>query len=140
MLPHRLCGEPVSAAEGLRVFPVTGVKAFSCSVCNASFTTNGSLTRHMATHMSMKPYKCPFCEQGFRTTVHCKKHMKRHQTTPAAATGEAEAGGTVLAATPGPRDRLTQSPREAQVVSESRRQGRTRSAQGHTQTGVRVGT
>lgn len=76
---------------------VTGVKAFSCSVCNASFTTNGSLTRHMATHMSMKPYKCPFCEQGFRTTVHCKKHMKRHQTVASAASapGEAEGGGMV---------------------------------------------
>ncbi|XP_073754113.1 zinc finger protein 236 isoform X11 [Callorhinus ursinus] len=74
------------------------VKAFSCSVCNASFTTNGSLTRHMATHMSMKPYKCPFCEQGFRTTVHCKKHMKRHQAVPSAvsATGEAEGGDVCM--------------------------------------------
>ena len=72
------------------------MKAFSCSVCNASFTTNGSLTRHMATHMGMKPYKCPFCEQGFRTTVHCKKHMKRHQAAPSAAPapGEADGGGT----------------------------------------------
>lgn len=79
-----------------RVSVVTGVKAFSCSVCNASFTTNGSLTRHMATHMSMKPYKCPFCEQGFRTATHWKKHTKRHQAVPsaAAATGEADGGGT----------------------------------------------
>lgn len=77
---------------------VTGVKAFSCSVCNASFTTNGSLTRHMATHMSLKPYKCPFCEQSFRTTVHCKKHMRRHQAGPSAtsAPGEAEGGGGIV--------------------------------------------
>lgn len=76
-----------------------GVKAFSCSVCSAAFTTNGSLTRHMATHTSVKPYKCPFCEQGFRTTVHCKKHMKRHQAAPAVAAspGEAEGGGGITA-------------------------------------------
>lgn len=80
-----------------RVSVVTGVKAFSCSVCNASFTTNGSLTRHMATHMSMKPYKCPFCEQAFRTAVHWKKHMKRHQAVPSAvaAAGEADGAGMV---------------------------------------------
>lgn len=69
------------------------MKAFSCSVCNASFTTNGSLTRHMATHTSLKPYKCPFCEQGFRTTVHCKKHMKRHQAVPSVAPSPADAEG-----------------------------------------------
>lgn len=75
------------------------MKAFSCSVCSAAFTTNGSLTRHMATHTSVKPYKCPFCEQGFRTTVHCKKHMKRHQAAPAVAAspGEAEGGGGITA-------------------------------------------
>ena len=78
------------------LFVVTGVKAFSCSVCSTSFTTNGSLTRHMATHVSAQPYRCPFCEQGFRTTVHCKKHMKRHQTAASggSAPGDADGGGT----------------------------------------------
>lgn len=74
----------------------TGVKAFSCSICSASFTTNGSLTRHMATHMSLKPYKCPFCEEGFRTAIHCKKHMKRHQAVSSAtsAAADTEGGGS----------------------------------------------
>lgn len=82
-------GSPTAAVSSV----VTGVKAFSCSVCSASFTTNGSLTRHMATHMSMRPYKCPFCDEGFRTAVHCKKHMKRHQTVPSAASAAAETEG-----------------------------------------------
>ena len=71
----------------------TGVKAFSCSICSASFTTNGSLTRHMATHMSLKPYKCPFCEEGFRTAIHCKKHMKRHQAVSSATSTAADTEG-----------------------------------------------
>lgn len=76
-------------------FVATGVKAFSCSVCSTAFTTNGSLTRHMATHVSTKPYRCPFCEQGFRTTMHCKKHMKTHQTAASggSAPGDADGGG-----------------------------------------------
>ncbi|KAG8504363.1 Zinc finger protein 236, partial [Galemys pyrenaicus] len=90
-------GLPGCGAAALTCSPRrAGVKAFSCSVCSAAFTTNGSLTRHMATHMSTKPYKCPFCEQGFRSTVHCKKHMRRHQAAPSAvsAPGEAAGGGT----------------------------------------------
>uniref|UniRef100_A0A8C8REQ8 Zinc finger protein 236 n=1 Tax=Pelusios castaneus TaxID=367368 RepID=A0A8C8REQ8_9SAUR len=71
-------------------------KAFSCSICSTAFTTNGSLTRHMATHMSMKPYKCPFCDESFRTTVHCKKHMKKHQTVSSAVAAAGEAGGGVV--------------------------------------------
>ncbi|RMC15683.1 hypothetical protein DUI87_07885 [Hirundo rustica rustica] len=82
--------------EPFKIFEFqVGVKAFSCSICNTSFTTNGSLTRHMATHMSMKPYKCPFCDESFRTTVHCKKHMKKHQAVSSAVAAATDTGGGV---------------------------------------------
>ncbi|XP_042369795.1 zinc finger protein 236-like, partial [Plectropomus leopardus] len=51
------------------------VKPFKCNVCDASFTTNGSLNRHMIIHM--KSFKCSMCDETFRTSLLCKKHMKK---------------------------------------------------------------
>lgn len=53
----------------------TGVKPFKCKVCDASFTTNGSLNRHMIIHF--KSVKCSICDESFRTNLLCKKHMKK---------------------------------------------------------------
>lgn len=54
---------------------LTGVKPFKCNVCDASFTTNGSLNRHMIIHI--KSFKCSMCDESFRTSLLCKKHMKK---------------------------------------------------------------
>lgn len=53
----------------------TGVKPFKCDVCDASFTTNGSLSRHMIIHV--KSFKCSLCDESFRTGLLCKRHMKK---------------------------------------------------------------
>ncbi|KAJ0065922.1 hypothetical protein NL108_000174 [Boleophthalmus pectinirostris] len=54
------------------------VKPFKCDVCEATFTTNGSLSRHMITHM--KSYKCSICGDSFRTSLMCKKHLKKEHS------------------------------------------------------------
>lgn len=56
-------------------FSLTGVKPFKCNVCDTTFTTNGSLSRHMITHI--KSYKCSICGYSFRTSLLCKKHLKK---------------------------------------------------------------
>lgn len=53
----------------------TGVKPFKCNVCDSSFTTNGSLNRHMIIHI--KSFKCSVCDESFRTSLLCKRHMKK---------------------------------------------------------------
>lgn len=53
----------------------TGMKPFKCNICHASFTTNGSLNRHMISHM--KSYKCTICDESFRTNLLRKKHMRK---------------------------------------------------------------
>lgn len=53
-----------------------GVKAFKCNVCNSSFTTNGSLNRHMVIHLNTKPFRCSVCAECFRTVPLRRKHMK----------------------------------------------------------------
>lgn len=51
------------------------MKPFKCNICDASFTTNGSLNRHMISHI--KSYKCTICEDSFRTSLLRKKHMRK---------------------------------------------------------------
>eukprot|EP00064_Thunnus_orientalis_P014040 superscaffoldBa00002383_g14081 len=64
----------LKASETLHFSP-TGVKPFNCNVCDASFTTNGSLNRHMLIHI--KSFKCSMCDESFRTSLLCKKHLKK---------------------------------------------------------------
>lgn len=61
-------------------FKVNSAK-WSClmQVCGATFTTNGSLKRHMCTHTNARPFMCPYCQKTFKTSVSCKKHMKIHR-------------------------------------------------------------
>lgn len=54
---------------------LTGMKPFKCNICDASFTTNGSLNRHMISHI--KSYKCTICDESFRTSLLRKKHMRK---------------------------------------------------------------
>ncbi|KAA0703564.1 Zinc finger protein 236 [Triplophysa tibetana] len=55
---------------------LAGLKAYKCNICEASFTTNGSLNRHMIIHLNAKPFKCSMCEESFRTVMLRRKHMK----------------------------------------------------------------
>lgn len=54
---------------------LAGVKPFKCDVCDASFTTSGSLSRHAFIHN--KSFKCSICNETFRTTLLCKRHAKK---------------------------------------------------------------
>ena len=53
-------------------------KLFQCGVCEMTFTTAGSVRRHMTVHQEERPYMCPYCEKTFKSNVNCKRHMKTH--------------------------------------------------------------
>jgi uncharacterized Zn-finger protein len=57
------------------------LQEFKCDVCSATFTTNGSLTRHSMIHKTVKAFQCPLCTEQFHTSIHCKRHMKTHSQT-----------------------------------------------------------
>lgn len=64
-----------SLSSNLGLLSPTGMKPFKCNICDASFTTNGSLNRHMISHI--KSYKCAICDESFRTGLLRKKHMRK---------------------------------------------------------------
>ncbi|SCO37008.1 uncharacterized protein FFMR_04492 [Fusarium fujikuroi] len=49
-----------------------------CDICNKSFTTARSLTRHKRTHTWDKPYKCDICGRSFTRAKGLKEHIKTH--------------------------------------------------------------
>lgn len=54
----------------------SGMRDHRCSICQADFITNGSLTRHMMIHTSLRHFKCPFCQETFRTIALYKRHVR----------------------------------------------------------------
>uniref|UniRef100_A0A8C5EIT2 C2H2-type domain-containing protein n=1 Tax=Gouania willdenowi TaxID=441366 RepID=A0A8C5EIT2_GOUWI len=48
-------------------------------MCDTTFTTSGSLRRHMTTHSDVRPYMCPYCQKTFKSSPNCRKHMKTHR-------------------------------------------------------------
>ena len=52
------------------------VKAFQCSQCNSSFSSNKSMSRHIATiHEGKKPFKCPICNASFTEQLGVNRHV-----------------------------------------------------------------
>ena len=56
-------------------------KTVKCSICNATFTRNSSLNRHVASvhegkkpHDSKKPFKCDICNSTFTRKSNLKTH------------------------------------------------------------------
>lgn len=74
---HRMLNVTLNAAS-LTLASRIGMKPFKCNVCAASFTTNGSLNRHMIIHA--KSFKCSVCDESFRSSLLCKKHMKKEHS------------------------------------------------------------
>ena len=54
-------------------------QAYRCYMCDVSFTTKGSLKRHVSVHSEDRPFMCPYCQKTFKRSVYCKKHMKIHK-------------------------------------------------------------
>ncbi|GLH16048.1 Zinc finger protein 658, partial [Gryllus bimaculatus] len=49
-----------------------------CSICQKSFTTKGSLERHMLIHSGERPYECSVCRKGFAQRIQLVTHMRMH--------------------------------------------------------------
>lgn len=56
----------------------TGEKPYSCSQCEARFSTQGNLKRHVKTHSGEKPWQCIQCGNRFTEKKSLKVHMRRH--------------------------------------------------------------
>ena len=55
---------------------------YVCSLCNQSFSTQGSMKRHQETiHRQSGGFSCQVCSKRFYRKDHLGKHMKMHQLT-----------------------------------------------------------
>ncbi len=49
-----------------------------CKICSKSFSTKGSLQRHMLVHQNMTPFCCDSCGSHFKSKFHLKEHDRLH--------------------------------------------------------------
>lgn len=68
----------------------TGVKPFTCKICNTSFTQSGSLATHVRKHDDFKEqnskkkastketHLCPLCGKIFNKAFSLTVHVRRH--------------------------------------------------------------
>ena len=67
---------------------------YFCSLCNQSFSTQGSLKRHRGSvHQQSVGFSCRVCRQRFYRKDVLQRHLKTHQ--PAVLLGDSAAGMTV---------------------------------------------
>lgn len=59
-----------------------GVKPYSCSLCEKSFTRKERLAEHFASHESallgQLPFPCNFCDRRFASPKTRSAHMQKH--------------------------------------------------------------
>jgi hypothetical protein len=53
-------------------------KPYSCSECDARFSTKGNLLVHQRRHTGEKPFACDQCPASFSTKGNLKRHIKAH--------------------------------------------------------------
>ncbi|KAJ8667748.1 hypothetical protein QAD02_009411 [Eretmocerus hayati] len=56
----------------------TDIKPYSCSMCDASFRSWGSLNRHRLSHLEDPPFTCTLCYKTFRGELSLEAHMRMH--------------------------------------------------------------
>lgn len=49
-----------------------------CKICHKSFSTKGSLQRHMLVHQNMAPFCCVSCGSRFKSKFQLKEHERLH--------------------------------------------------------------
>ncbi|XP_016422086.1 zinc finger and SCAN domain-containing protein 12 [Sinocyclocheilus rhinocerous] len=49
-----------------------------CKICSKSFSTKGSLQRHMLVHQNMAPFCCVSCGSRFKSKFQLKEHERLH--------------------------------------------------------------
>jgi len=60
-----------------------GVKPFSCTICDKSFTRKERLAEHFASHESalmghQLPFQCAYCDRRFASSKSRANHMQKH--------------------------------------------------------------
>nr|XP_019968783.1 PREDICTED: zinc finger protein 420-like isoform X1 [Paralichthys olivaceus] len=56
----------------------TGIKPYSCSICNKRFPRPGALRRHKKIHTGERPYTCQLCGKTFTESSTLKTHSRSH--------------------------------------------------------------
>lgn len=62
------------SAQGKREYP------FRCNVCNKSYSTRGTLTRHQSYECGVAPkFECPVCRRKFSHKFNLQTHVFSHR-------------------------------------------------------------
>ena len=65
---------------------------YKCAKCDATFTNQGKLTRHLTTvHSDARPFQCTFCDMAFKDSSNLRVHTQRHENKKSFKCSECEA-------------------------------------------------
>lgn len=56
----------------------TGVKPYTCEICQRQFTFSNSYRIHMRNHLGEKPFECHVCHKTFSCSSDRGKHVRSH--------------------------------------------------------------
>eukprot|EP00117_Sycon_ciliatum_P028635 scpid19638/ scgid22967/ Zinc finger protein Xfin; Xenopus fingers protein len=58
----------------------SGVRAYTCEVCDKDLQQRFNLLRHYLVHADVRPYECCVCFKRFREERNLRKHMPQHSS------------------------------------------------------------
>lgn len=59
-------------------FTHTGLRPWTCEVCNRSFNQKANMIRHLLIHSDRRQYNCQLCDKSFTQPQTLKAHMVVH--------------------------------------------------------------
>ncbi|XP_035221988.1 zinc finger protein 37 homolog [Stegodyphus dumicola] len=74
----KVCDKVLPDSSSLTTHSWVHTKPYSCTDCQAQFSTKGNLIVHMRKHTGEKPYCCSKCSSRFSTKGNLKRHLKTH--------------------------------------------------------------